>query len=86
MTLSTNSARDALSSKLSVSRDIWPSGSISSSRIFSPSVVPPGSRVKTKGMVVPESASWSSLIWVDLPAPSMPSKVTKSPPAIEPPP
>ena len=40
---------------------------------------PPGSRVATTSRPSPRSVSASSLIWVDLPTPSPPSKVMKRP-------
>src|SRR6478609_4384564 len=53
-----------------------------SSRICSPSGVPPGWRVTTTSRPRCSSASVSRRTWVDLPAPSPPSKQTKSPGAV----
>ncbi len=56
-----------------------PGGSSNSARIASPPGVPPGSRVSTTSMPRARSASPSSRAWVDLPAPSPPSKATNRP-------
>src|SRR4051794_24499578 len=48
----------------------------------SPSGVPPGCRVTTTSRPLPRSASASNRTWVDLPAPSPPSKHTNRPGAV----
>ena len=55
------------------------SWSSSSARIPSPTGVPPGSRVTSGRAPTPAMRAASRATWVDLPEPSPPSNVTKSP-------
>src|SRR2546430_4890769 len=73
-TRSTSSARAAVKSAASAHGEIS-SPLRRSSRTWSPSGVPPGSRVVTTSSPVPRTASASSSACVDLPEPSRPSNV-----------
>src|SRR6266542_3159796 len=78
MTCSTSCARAAAKSAVSAHGEISPPRASSSSRMRSPSSVPPGSRVETTLRPSPRSASASNSACVDLPLPSIPSKVTNT--------
>ena len=73
----TCSARAAKKRSVSASSVISSPRSIA--RIFSPSGVPPGSRVRTTSRPASQRYFSSALICVDLPAPSIPSNVMKRP-------
>ena len=81
MSWSTWWALSAAKSSASARAATW-SPCRTSSRICPPSGVPPGWRVTTTSRPRCSSTSASSRAWVDLPAPSPPSKQTKSPGAV----
>src|SRR4029453_28600 len=79
MTSSTSSARAAANSRASVRGCSSTPGSSSRPRTPPPAGVPPGSRVTTTSRPRPSKARHSSSSWVDLPAPSTPSKAIRRP-------
>src|SRR5215218_7238646 len=79
MTSSTSSARAAANSSASARGCNSTSGSSSRDRTRSPAGVPPGSRVTTTSRERSASAWRSNASWVDLPAPSTPSKAIRRP-------
>src|SRR6476661_687970 len=81
MSWSTWWALSAAKSSASARGDTW-SPCSTSSRICSPRGVPPGCRVTTTSRPCCWSTSVSRCTWVVLPAPSPPSKHTKSPGAV----
>src|SRR5215212_8581479 len=79
MTSETSSARAAANSRASARGCSSTAGSSSRDRTRSPAGVPPGSRVTTTSRARPSSACRSRASWVDLPAPSTPSKAIRRP-------